>query len=674
MQRQWLSQQARHVLLVAAVTLLGLLLTGIIALMVKNEFEREVALLTRPFFQRIQKAVRDELSEHYEKAESWRDMLELLDDRPAGRLAMLFRSHVRTGSLPGIREVSVLADTPGASAGKAGGLAQEFSLTFGSEGARTQQDIVDPEAFLRAAGPLASESQALMLTTAQAGLKADSRHVLILPIVPAVLSPRIRPTRWLVVGLDFNALLAKGMSEGLPPGMRLSLQDSATGVDLGELQSPGAKQSAEASSRHLGHLVSFGPVMLALSVALSAEADFADAQDWSWTVAVSGMIVTLLLAYGCHALLVRGRKLSERTRELQSSIRDSEQRFRDIVESSRDWMWETDLDGVYTYSSPSSERLFGYPPERIVGTKGQFLWMNGNEDAPSSAGRSRMRIFRHLSGAVVTLESHSVPLVSEEGKVLGFRGFDKDVSQRIQLKTELHTLQARLLKVIQAEGAGQTLMGLAHEINQPLAAIAAYNQACLRMAESGANVTDDMRAAIRATAENAVLAGDIIRKFRSAVAATRVHREAMAPGRVIQDAVEITRSRLRSEGIRIAVDAGSGLPEVLGDATLIKQLMLNLIGNAADAMTGQAVRELIILARESPPDKVWVEVLDTGTGVREQFRDKIFEPYFTTKADGLGMGLAICKSIIEAHGESIDFKPRPGGGTSFRFSLSTKDN
>jgi C4-dicarboxylate-specific signal transduction histidine kinase len=233
----------------------------------------------------------------------------------------------------------------------------------------------------------------------------------------------------------------------------------------------------------------------------------------------------------------------------------------------------------------------------------------------------------------------------------------------------LHTLQGRLLKVIQAEGAGQTLMGLAHEINQPLAAIAAYNQACLRMAETETGMRAEIVAAIKATADNAVLAGDIIRKFRSVVAATQVTRTPLSLQKVIQDSVEIARSRIRSEEIRMVISVGTELPEILGDATLIKQVILNLIGNAADAMTSVQERTLIIVARKAGSDKIRVEISDSGPGVREELRDRIFDPYFTTKAGGLGMGLAISKAIMEAHGESIGCEARLEGGTTFWFTL-----
>jgi C4-dicarboxylate-specific signal transduction histidine kinase len=189
------------------------------------------------------------------------------------------------------------------------------------------------------------------------------------------------------------------------------------------------------------------------------------------------------------------------------------------------------------------------------------------------------------------------------------------------------------------------------------------------MAQSETGIKAEIVAAIRATADNAVLAGDIIRKFRSVVAATQVSRTPLPLHKVVQESVEIARSRIRSEDVRMTISVSTELPEILGDATLIKQVILNLIGNAVDAMTGVQERTLRILARRSGPDKIRVEVTDSGPGVREELRERIFDPYFTTKAGGLGMGLAISKAIMEAHGESIGSDARPEGGATFWFTL-----
>ena len=136
-------------------------------------------------------------------------------------------------------------------------------------------------------------------------------------------------------------------------------------------------------------------------------------------------------------------------------------------------------------------------------------------------------------------------------------------------------------------------------------------------------------------------------------------------------------NRIRIEDIRITVSIAPELPDALGNATLVKQAVINLIGNAIDAMAGQPVRNLGIVADLSVDGphagKIRIEVQDSDPGVREERRERIFEPYFTTRAGGLGMGLSISISIVEAHGESIGFSPRPEGGAAFWFTLGSGD-
>lgn len=664
-----LPQYSRHALAAASVAALGLLLTGITSMLAHEEYQRELDILSAPLMQRAELCVARELAEHYERLESWRDAIELVPHQQKGSLDPLFRSYLRSSNMPGIREVAVVrraADAGGAQAG----LVREAHFVRGQEGNAGAWAPDQPGLFERAVAHLTSESSLALMTPAQAGLGIGKGWLMVLPILDRPISAsRPRPvSRWLVGVVDFHDLMIEAMGP-MSPMLALVLRQPSSGATIGSLQPEPSSHRPMTAIRQASHNLALGPVPLELVISVPGGMSLGDEVDWTWIIAVAGTVLSMLLAYVVHAVLIRRHALSEQARQLQISVRDSEQRFRDIVESSRDWVWETDRQGVYLYSSPSSERLFGYAPGRIVGTRGEFLWSK-SEPVPATGEQSRIRVARHSSGASVTLESRSFPMYTAEGEAAGFRGFDRDISQRMELESELHTLQGRLLKVIQAEGAGTTLMGLAHEINQPLAAIAAYNQACLRMAESERGMKSEIVAAIRATADNAMLAGDIIRKFRGVVAAAQVSRTALPLHKVVQDTVEIARSRIRSEQIRMVISVGTELPEVLGDATLIKQVILNLVGNAVDAMTEGSERVLRVLAHRVGPDKIRVEIADSGPGVREELRERIFEPYFTTKAGGLGMGLAISKAIIEAHGESIGYEARPEGGTTFWFTLS----
>lgn len=665
---------------VIAVALLCLVLTGLATWIAQAEAEREANLAFNAFVQRLEASARLELTEHYERIAGWRDALELIPASQHGRLGLLFRNQSEGMSLAGIRDVGIIV-RPGGSSSSPAVQAFHFGQDRDSVGG-SKLDLRDAARFIQLAGNLVHDNDMVLLNAGDAGLEPGGIPVLILPVEDAgrPLANRDAPVaKWLVTTLDFNFMLAHGPAAPIPQGIAVSLLHREAGIELG-CYPPAADHSDPppgSSLRRATRRVNFGGIPLDLRVTASPGIALSDEEDWTWSVALGGVLATLAVAYLTHQLLLRREQMADRARQLQRDVHESEQRFRDIVESSRDWVWETDADGVYTYSSPSSDLLFGYPPEEIVGTRGEFLWQERVEQIPAPFHASQVRMLRHRAGNAITMESRAIRVLGADGSLKGYRGFDRDISARLQLEGELHSLQGRLLKLIQAEAAGQTLMGLAHEINQPLAAIAAYNQACLRMAESESGLRPDMLAAIRATADNAVLAGDIIRKFRDVLAATRVQQNSLDIPRIIQEVVDTLVNRIRIEEIRLLVSISTELPDALGDATLIKQAVINLIGNAIDAMAGQPVRELRIVV-DVPVDgpqagKVRITVQDSGPGVRQELRERIFAPYFTTRAGGLGMGLAISKSIVEAHGESIGFSPRPEGGASFWFTLGNGD-
>jgi len=391
---------------------------------------------------------------------------------------------------------------------------------------------------------------------------------------------------------------------------------------------------------------------------------------------VVGSALVLIGTLGTHLLLKRRREAGELQLRLAGALQAGEQRFRDLVETTPDWVWETDRDGVYTYSSPSSAALFGYAPEDIVGTRGELIWGAGTLARPVAG--IRLRVARHRSGKRITLESSAVPIRAPHADHAGLRGFDRDVSRRVALEEELRLLQSRLIGATQAESVGQAMVGLAHELNQPLAAVVTYNQACLRMVEADERIDPEVRDAMRATAAHALLAADIVRKFRDLVGGRRISRAWIRIEDVVKHAIDIASTRKSREKVRINVDLDQDLPEVSGDATLLVQVVLNLLNNAMDAVARSRIREITVRAyrddTHASAGKVRLEVVDTGSGINEVARTQMFEPYFTTKLDGVGMGLAVCRSIIEAHGEEIDAGTASDGRTVFWFTLATRES
>ena len=226
---------------------------------------------------------------------------------------------------------------------------------------------------------------------------------------------------------------------------------------------------------------------------------------------------------------------------------------------------------------------------------------------------------------------------------------------------------ARLVNLAEA---GTTL---AHELNQPLVAIVGYNSACLRLLDSGDADPGELAAAMEKCRAQAVRAGDILRRIREL---TRKRAPTLASCDFNAMATKVlawVRDELDRDGVRVALALDPALPAVQADAILIEQVMLNLINNAVDAMrsTPVAQRELLVQTVVDERNAVRVTVGDRGPGIAPEHESRLFEPFFTTKERGLGLGLSICRSVLEMHGGRLWHDSRPGGGTAFHFSLPT---
>lgn len=498
--------------------------------------------------------------------------------------------------------------------------------------------------------------------------------------------------KWMLVWLDFNALTS-AVAAAAPPGFAISLRDISQVGQAAQAAQPGkagksgragavagtALRTGSSGAANLWYALStvhLGDTRLELSVSVPFDSIKVEEDEWPLSIILAGFILTVLLSASMFSLQRSRRLAVSQVQRLAGDVREREQRFRDLVETTTDWVWETDSNGVYTYSSPSSTTLFGYSPRDLVGTRGERLWgatqvTELRRDRMTSGVRRRMA--HHRSGSSVSLDSSAVPILGPDGQFLGWRGFDRDVSRRVKLEEELEAMQGRLRGAIQSESVGHAMVGLAHEINQPLAAIAAYNQACLRLAASDPSTKPEILEALRATTSHAMIAADIVRKFRDMSASHPITREPVRIADIIESAVGIVSARIDKERINMQVTVGPKVPAVLGDATLLVQVLMNLIQNAVDAVTGAAVREIRIGARVEGDERVRVEVSDTGSGVAEGDSSQIFNPYYTTKADGVGMGLAICRAIIEAHGETIDMRSTREGRTVFWFTLAAAE-
>jgi two-component system, LuxR family, sensor kinase FixL len=217
---------------------------------------------------------------------------------------------------------------------------------------------------------------------------------------------------------------------------------------------------------------------------------------------------------------------------------------------------------------------------------------------------------------------------------------------------------------------GEMASALAHELNQPLSAIANYMKGSRRLLESS---TDDrsalLRSAMDKAAEQALRAGQIIRRLRDFVARGESERRVESVKKLVEEASALALVGAKDQGVRVRFQFDPTADLVLADKVQIQQVLLNLLRNAVEAMESSQKRELVISTESGNDDMVTISVADTGSGIAPEIMSQLFQPFVTNKRDGMGVGLSISRTIVEAHGGKIGVEPNPGGGTIFRLTL-----
>ncbi len=276
-----------------------------------------------------------------------------------------------------------------------------------------------------------------------------------------------------------------------------------------------------------------------------------------------------------------------------------------------------------------------------------------------------------LSGRWYHVREHATRWV--DGRVVRM-GIATDITDRKQTAEISRQQEERLQRTARLITMGEMASTLAHELNQPLAAIANYCAGCVTRMESGAWKPEDILGAMHKASFQAERAGKIIRRIREFVRKSEPRRSAVAIADVLDDAIGFADIDARRVGIRLVADVEPALPAVFADRIMIEQVVLNLVRNGLDAMadTLPEQRLLLVRARACGPHAVEVAVIDRGHGIGEEERQRLFTPFYTTKTEGMGMGLNICRSIIEFHDGRLVVDVNPEGGTIFSFTLPTE--
>ncbi len=379
----------------------------------------------------------------------------------------------------------------------------------------------------------------------------------------------------------------------------------------------------------------------------------------------------------------RGRALADTER----ALRLSEAHLRSVLETVPDAIIIIDERGLIESFSPAAERLFGYEAAAVIGQNVKLLMPSPYREQHDGylahymrtgerriIGIGRVVVGQRADGSTFPMEL-AVGEIALEGRRL-FTGFVRDITERQTTRQRLQELQSELLRASRLSAMGQMASALAHELNQPLTAVINYVQACRRMLGSGDGGRERLLETMDKAVSQANRAGQIIHHMRQFMQKGETEREVESINTLIEEASALALVGAKEKGVLVRMELSPDLPPVLVDRIQIQQVVLNLIRNSIEALAGSIRRELTIRTYAANGRMVEVDVADTGPGLDEAVAKQLFQPFITTKPKGMGLGLSISRSIIDAHGGRLWATPGAGAGAgvSFRFTLPVAEH
>jgi two-component system sensor kinase FixL len=368
-------------------------------------------------------------------------------------------------------------------------------------------------------------------------------------------------------------------------------------------------------------------------------------------------------------------------RAAEDIIRWRESQLSSILSTVPDAMVVIDESGLVLSFSAAAQALFGYAADEVIGRNVSMLMPSPDRERHDSylqryldtgekriIGKGRVVFGERRDGTTFPLELAIGEARAGEQRI--FTGFIRDLTERRRTQERLEALQSELMHVSRVSAMGTMASTLAHELNQPIAAIANYVEAVRdQLADPNPDEFPMMREALDDAAKDALRAGDIVRRLRDFVARGDIERSIEPLPALINEASVLGLIGARELGVETTFDLDPYASPVFVDRVQIQQVLINLIRNACEAMTGSPIRHLMVKSEAEGDSFVRVTVADTGPGIAAEIADQLFSAFASTKEDGMGLGLSICRTIIEANGGRIWATARPEGGTNFHFTL-----
>jgi two-component system sensor kinase FixL len=389
--------------------------------------------------------------------------------------------------------------------------------------------------------------------------------------------------------------------------------------------------------------------------------------------------VTSALARAPEALRLAIVEDVRARRDAETIRQEEEIRVRSILEASRDGMVIVDEAGTIHSFGPAAERVFGYAAQEVLGKKIDMLMpSNPERDAPfmdrylrasdrQNIGVTRMVIGLRKNGGTFPMELSVGEAVIGGRRI--FTGFVRDNTERQEAERRLDHLQRELMHVARLSEMGQMGSTLAHELNQPLTAIANYLKAARRLLQTrSVPGVERILETMDKAGVQAQRAGEIIRHLRQFIEKRETERRHQDINSVVEEASALALVGAKSSGVVVHAELSPDAAVALVDKIQIQQVVVNLIRNAIEAMA-LSPKKILTVATRCDGECVCISITDTGPGLDPSVTDKLFQAFVTTKQKGMGIGLSISRQIVEAHGGRIAVDTPEGGGTRFVFTL-----
>jgi two-component system sensor kinase FixL len=381
---------------------------------------------------------------------------------------------------------------------------------------------------------------------------------------------------------------------------------------------------------------------------------------------------TVFILVTAILLLAMLRRWEADIQRRENDLRASEARYRLLHESLRDGFVQIAMDGKILDSNAVFCNMLGYSAAELATLNHLDLTPPGWHDKESEIIAKQVAVrgysdvyekeYRHKDGTILPVELRTILVRDDTGNPSSMYAIVRDTSDRQAQEAHAAAVREQLIHAGRVQELGQVSAGIAHELNQPLTAMQNFVGAAKRLLDKG-----DAAAAAQAitkASEQARRAGDIVRRMRDFTEKRDTFKKRDDVNAIIREAASLGMIGAKSVGIETRYDLATDLPPVIADRVQIEQVLVNLLHNAMDAMAGEPQRVLTLSSRQNA-EAAEIMIADTGKGIPEAIARTLFQPFVTTKETGMGIGLAISKSIIDAHGGEIFAEPNPGGGTRF---------